>query len=356
MNTAQELKVRNFGRHNNRELGHIGVIMPKTRQLRMNVIKNMKSLTESIKTLLSKWATRSNQSEDERPRRVHVSPNRPSTHKSLTPSLSTSTTSPASTGRVLSSTPRTVGSNSRPSSPSLRVRPTPQPINHTNFPYETPPNLRTSLPDRPFSAGRSRPGGSTTAKGNLESSNTGGSITRRHSSPIVNRGRVAEPPGRGRPHVNGHTAESLDPRRTSYLPDSLKWKPIKSSSQDNVVGGFGSKILKKSLDMAIKHMDIRNEGPRSVVDGPISNEITSENGSYNNVYSWNRGLSVKYESPLSSKLSSKVDIYKSSRYDAILLKEDFKNTSWLHSVDDKIDEGSFFDNGFELLPEPFGPL
>lgn len=90
-------------------------------------------------------------------------------------------------------------------------------------------------------------------KGNLESSNTGGSITRRHSSPIVNRGRIAEPPGRGRPHVNGHTAESLD-RRTSHLPDSLTRKPIKSSSQENVTGGFGRNISKKSLDMAIKHM------------------------------------------------------------------------------------------------------
>ncbi|GJY26499.1 hypothetical protein Tco_0401225 [Tanacetum coccineum] len=183
-------------------------------------------------------------------------PSRPSTptRRSLTPSLSTSTTSSASAGRALSSTPRTMGSNSRPSSPSPRVRPTPQPINHADFSHETPPNLRTTLPDRPLSAGRSRPGGSTTVKGNLESSNTGGIITRRHSSPIVNRGRIAEPPGRGRPHVNGHTAESLDPRRTSHLPDSLTRKPIKSSSQENVVGGFGRNISKKSLDMAIKHM------------------------------------------------------------------------------------------------------
>ncbi|GJY99415.1 hypothetical protein Tco_0516845, partial [Tanacetum coccineum] len=106
----------------------------------------------------------------------------------------------------------------------------------------------------PLSAGRSIPVGSTTVKGNLESSNTSGSITRRHSSPIVNRGRIAEPPGRGCPYVNGHTAESLDHRRTSHLPDSLTRKPIKSSCQENVIRGFRRNISKRSLDMAIKHM------------------------------------------------------------------------------------------------------
>ncbi|GKC96495.1 phospholipid--sterol O-acyltransferase isoform X3, partial [Tanacetum coccineum] len=38
---------------------------------------------------------------------------------------------------------------------------------------------------QPLSAGSSRPLGSTTVKGNLESSNASGSIARRHSSPIV---------------------------------------------------------------------------------------------------------------------------------------------------------------------------
>lgn len=57
----------------------------------------------------------------------------------------------------------------------------------------------------------------------------------------------------------------------------------------------------------------------------------------------------------SAKLSE-VDIYESSRYDAILLKEDLKNTNWLHSFDDKSDQGSIFDTGFEPPPEPFGLL
>jgi len=52
---------------------------------------------------------------------------------------------------------------------------------------------------------------------------------------------------------------------------------------------------------------------------------------------------------------SEVDIYESSRYDALLFKEDLKNTNWLHGADDKCDQG-LFDNGFEHLPEPFGLL
>lgn len=62
------------------------------------------------------------------------------------------------------------------------------------------------------------------------------------------------------------------------------------------------------------------------------------------------------ERQYSAKLSE-IDVYESSRYDALLLKEDLKNTNWLHSVDDKFDQGSLlFDTGFENLPEPFGLL
>ncbi|GJT31761.1 hypothetical protein Tco_0922180 [Tanacetum coccineum] len=137
-------------------------------------------------------------------------------------------------------------------------------------------------------------------------------------------------------------------------------RPKRLLVQDIRNGGprlSGSTLFPQSIRSSNSRVPGRaSSAPGSVVDAPISNGITSENGSYNNVYSWNRGLSAEDQSPHSSKLSSEVDIYESSRYDAILLKEDLKNTSWLHSADDKIDEGSFFDNGFESLPEPFGPL
>ncbi|KAK9067767.1 hypothetical protein SSX86_011878 [Deinandra increscens subsp. villosa] len=268
------------------------------------------------------------------------------TRRTLTPSLSQSTTSSASGTRGPSLTPRTSGSGSRPSSPSPRVRPPPQPINLPDFSHETPPNLRTTLPDRPLSASRSRPSGSTTTKGSIEASSTGGGIARRHSSPVVSRGRVVDPTGRGRAHGNGHVVENVEPRRTSHLPESATRKPVKSENGT----GFGRNISKKSLDMAIKHMDIRNGSAR-----PLSGSTLFPQ-SISNGYLWNRGPPVEDQSPHSSKLSSEVDIYESSRYEAILLKEDLKNTSWLHSADEKIDEGPLFDNGFESLPEPFGPL
>ena len=53
---------------------------------------------------------------------------------------------------------------------------------------------------------------------------------------------------------------------------------------------------------------------------------------------------------------SELDIYGSSRYEAMLLREDARNTSWLHGFDDKPDQSPLFDHRFEPLPEPFSPL
>lgn len=53
---------------------------------------------------------------------------------------------------------------------------------------------------------------------------------------------------------------------------------------------------------------------------------------------------------------SDFDIYGSSRYDTMLLKEDSNNMNWLHNVEDKSDQSPVFDHRFEPLPEPFGLL
>lgn len=50
---------------------------------------------------------------------------------------------------------------------------------------------------------------------------------------------------------------------------------------------------------------------------------------------------------------NELDIYESSRYDAILLKEDSKNLNWLHSIEDTSNQSPVFDHRFEPLPEPF---
>lgn len=157
------------------------------------------------------------------------------------------------------------------------------------------------------------------------------------------------------------------------------------ASPDN--GGFGRTISKKSLDMAIRHMDIRSGGgnvrplagttlfpqsirsasskiqsvrsssaPSSIINGGLQtsyNGIILENG---NAIDRPAENGIEADGGRHFAKLNEVDIYESSRYDTLLLKEDLKNTNWLHSIDDKTDHGPIFDNGFESLPEPFGLL
>ncbi|KDP21847.1 hypothetical protein JCGZ_00634 [Jatropha curcas] len=302
---------------------------------------------------------------------------RPSTptRRSLVSSVPASSPS-TSAGRVLSNG-RVTAPSSRPSSPGPRLRSPQQPVVPPDFPLDTPPNLRTTLPDRPLSAGRSRPGAAITAKGSPETTSPA-NVTRRHSSPIVVRGRLTDVPGKGRASSNGHVADLSDSRKASHVSDLGMRKPVKSSSTVTDSTGFGRTISKKSLDMAIRHMDIKNGTggtrvlsgttlfPQSIrsssktqsvrsVSAPesISNGDILENG--NHISRAAEIVTEANDGRYTAKLSE-VDIYESSRYDAILLKEDLKNTNWLHSIDDKSDQGSIFDNGFEPLPEPFGLL
>ncbi|TKY65648.1 flocculation protein FLO1 [Spatholobus suberectus] len=318
---------------------------------------------------------------------------RPSTptRRSSMPSLSSSPSPPTGSstlaGRV-SLNGRSSAPASRPSSPSPRVRPPPQPIVPPDFPLETPPNLRTTLPDRPVSAGRSRPGAVTLKANGSETQASSVAMPRRHSSPVISRGRVTEPAAKSRGYANGHHADAPEPRKVSHAPEVAARKPVKASTTATDNTGFGRTISKKSLDMAIKHMDIRNSSgnirslssttlfpqsirtstPKSqshrVSSAPASVDmngslLNSNNGATFDVgnginRSMRKGREVD-ERQYSAKLSE-VDIYESSRYDALLFKEDLRNTNWLHGADDKCDQGPIFDNGFEHLPEPFGLL
>ncbi|KAJ4977739.1 hypothetical protein NE237_008519 [Protea cynaroides] len=289
-----------------------------------------------------------------------------------------------SVGRVLPNG-RNSAPPSRGSSPVPRARPPQQPIVPPDFPHETPPNLRTTLPDRPVSAGRSRPGIAVTLRGNSEAS---GPVNppRRQPSPIVTKGRLPELSGRGRLHTNGHGNGAPESQKTPPVSEPSMRKPAKSSTA-NESTGFGRTISKKSLDMALKHMDIRHgtgsirslsgttlfpqsirssalkSQPARPLDPPVSVSCNSDlpvssNGSIENGNCIGNSLDGEAEEDdnrFSAKLSEP-DIYESSRYDAILLKEDLKNTNWLHSVDDTSDQGPIFDHRFEPLPEPFGLL
>ncbi|KAI9074910.1 hypothetical protein K1719_043139 [Acacia pycnantha] len=317
---------------------------------------------------------------------------RPSTptRRNSAPSPSPMTGSSTSSGRI-SLNGRSSAPSSRPSSPSPRARPPPQPVVPPDFPLETPPNLRTTMPERPVSAGRSRPGVMVTLKGNSESQ-APVNMPKRQSSPIVTRGRLTEAMGRSRglANVNGHHSDVPEMRKVPHAPEAVARKSVKASTTSSDSSGFGRTISKKSLDMAIKHMDIKNSSgnlrslssttlfPQSLrsstpkiqsvrglsVPSPGNGNGSLQLQSSNNGANFDPGNDANRnvikgsqvdERQYSAKLTE-LDIYESTRYDTILLKEDLKNTNWLLGADDICDQGPIFDNGFESLPEPFGLL
>ncbi|XP_031486666.1 uncharacterized protein LOC116255069 isoform X2 [Nymphaea colorata] len=278
------------------------------------------------------------------------------------PSMATTTRSPALASRARSPSPR----------PHSR-----QPLAVHDFSKEVPLNLRTTAPERPNSATRSRPGSSDSIHSTEHTSNGGGTV--RKPSPV--RGRD-HPVSKERVLANGHG--------TGHMENTGMRVPVSrppSSTVDN--GGFGRTISKKSMDMAIRHMDIRHStgNMRSLSGSAIfpqsirsttpkirssnlpdnqppnrtSNTKILENGNAGNLSDYENGkdrshivdliaerLAVKLKEAEKMK---ETDLSISTRYDSFLLKEDLKNTEWLHSIDD---QSSIFDHRFEQLPEPFG--
>ncbi|KAI3991554.1 hypothetical protein MKX01_040564 [Papaver californicum] len=288
---------------------------------------------------------------------------------------------------------------SRGSSPAPRTRSVHQPIVPPDFPLDTPPNLRTTMPDRPVSAGRSRPGTGLAASRKLEASGpVNPNPPRRQSpSPVTTRGRLSEPSTRGRSQVNGqHHVNAVDNQKVSSSSEAATRRPLKPATSTDSTG-FGRTISKKSIDMALRHMDIRNGStgggrslsgisvfPQSVRSGMAKSGVglqrgarvldsypprstssnngrtpghsnapsISDNGSISCLDMSQDGETEEVASRFTGKLSEP-DIYDSSRYDMLLLKEDLKNTNWLQTIDDKSD---IFDQPFEPLPEPFDTL
>ncbi|KAI3869186.1 hypothetical protein MKW92_022478 [Papaver armeniacum] len=290
---------------------------------------------------------------------------------------------------------------SRGTSPAPRTRTMHQPIVPPDFPLDTPPNLRTTMPDRPVSAGRSRPGAGLAASRKSEASgpvNPPNPLRRQSASPVTTRGRLSEPSTRGRSQVNGnHNVNAVDNQKVSPSSDAVTRRPLKPATPTDSTG-FGRTISKKSIDMALRHMDIRTGStgggrslsgisvfPQSVRSGMAkggvglqrgtrvldsypprstnSNNVRtpghsnapsmSDNGSVSCLDMSQDGETEEIASRFTGKLSEP-DIFDSSRYDMLLLKEDLKNTNWLQTMDDKSD---LFDHQpFEPLPEPFDPL
>ncbi|XP_043725019.1 flocculation protein FLO11-like isoform X2 [Telopea speciosissima] len=212
--------------------------------------------------------------------------------RSATPTRRTPTTSsvprvsapPGRSSSVTKSAPTTATKPvpSRGSSPTVKSRPW-KPSEMPGFSLDVPPNLRTSLPERPVSASRGRPGAPTARSSSVEAGSNG--RTRRQScSP--SRGRTPN----GSIHTSGSSVPAVS-RSPSNVSDNVspvvigtkmvervinmrKLAPPKRddprSTQNNSGGksssspdssGFGRTLSKKSLDMALRHMDIRRSIP-----------------------------------------------------------------------------------------------
>ncbi|XP_039136174.1 mucin-5AC-like [Dioscorea cayenensis subsp. rotundata] len=314
----------------------------------------------------------------DKPKPMHGSrPSTPNGRPQLPTSLNSNsnTLAPRPSSRPSTPTRRTPSSvswstttskpSSRPSSPAARPRTPVQPINIPDFPLDVPPNLKTKLPERPASAGRTRPGIALTTRTTTPSTEvTPLSSNRRSSSPIVTRGRLPESSPKSQSHSNGYETtppdfhKSMKPTRT----------PVSYSDQTT---GFGRSLSKKSLDMAYKHMDIRQNiggGIRSTSIFPHSIRSSTKGRAYsksdqtahtaNNAVHMHQNFNGTVTEDCYEAISENGnrDPYGSYRYDAILLKEDSKSMNWLHSIDGKSDQSPEFDHRFEPLPEPFSPL
>ncbi|GAY62880.1 hypothetical protein CUMW_221300, partial [Citrus unshiu] len=198
----------------------------------------------------------------------------------------------SSTGdnRPSSSGGRTSMKNSAPSrgtSPTVKSRPW-KPSEMPGFSLDAPPNLRTSLPERPSSASRGRPGAPSAQSPSVEAGSKG---RRRQQSCSPSRVRTSNGNGgciTSARRVNASDGDDVNPvvigtKMVERVVNMRKLAPPKqenhsthytsagksSSSLDS--SGFGRTLSKKSLDMALRHMDIR----RSINSGSLRPLMTN---------------------------------------------------------------------------------
>ncbi|CAN6565415.1 unnamed protein product [Malus baccata var. baccata] len=209
---------------------------------------------------------------------------------------------------------------------ALKSRPSEMP----GFSLEAPPNLRTTLPDRPLSATRGRPGAPSSRSSSVE---PGPNVRPRRQSCSPSRGRapngISHASGssvpafsRGHSKVNDNVSPVLmGTKMVERVINMRKLAPPKQEDKHSPHGnhsgksasspdssGFGRSLSKKSLDMAIRHMDIRRSIPGNL--RPLMTNIpASSMYSVRSGPARSRTISVS-DSPLatSSNASSEVSV------------------------------------------------
>ncbi|XVF76807.1 hypothetical protein PTKIN_Ptkin13bG0296600 [Pterospermum kingtungense] len=236
------------------------------------------------------------------------------------------------TSLVIKSGP-TTSKNSVPSrgtSPTVKSRPW-NPSEMPGFSLDTPPNLRTSLPDRPASASRGRPGAPSVRSSSVEAGSNG-RPRRQSCSPARSRpstgsvGNGSSIRSARRADANGSDNDSPVVIGTKMVERVVNMRKLVPSKQDDNPrnnptaklstsldsSSFGRTLSKKSLDMAMRHMDIRrsisgNQRPL-MTNVPASSIYSVRSGSTRS-----RTVSVT-DSPLatSSNASSEPSVNNSS--------------------------------------------
>ncbi|KAG8053486.1 hypothetical protein GUJ93_ZPchr0001g29621 [Zizania palustris] len=210
----------------------------------------------------------------------------PTQHGNLAaPVRSSSISKPGPTMSKSSSPAKTIASTpSRGSSPTVKSRPW-KPSEMPGFSLDAPPNLRTSLPERPTSATRGRPGAPSSRSSSVE---PGPAARPRRQSCSPSRGRTlngsvpsgSSVPAARRSHLNGgdsvnpvqmgnkmvervvHMRRLVPPKYDDQRSSLNSLSGKSSNSPDS--SGFGRTLSKKSLDMALRHMDIRRSIPNNL--------------------------------------------------------------------------------------------
>ncbi|CAA0836613.1 Unknown protein [Striga hermonthica] len=261
----------------------------------------------------------------------------PTAARSSTPTRSTGPTTTAPTARSTSraSTPTRRPANgtpapTQPKSPTVRPKMW-KPSEMPGFSLDAPPNLRTSIADRPPSAARGRPG-----PGPGQRSSSVERVRRQSCSPA--RGRPANTissrssgssvpvPGLSRLHAKANDNVSPVLVGTKMVERVINMRKLAPPKQDviknsnsphgNLSGksssspdssGFGRTLSKKSLDMAIRHMDIRRTIPGNL--RPLMTNIPASSMYSVRAGPTRRTVSVS-DSPLatSSNASSEVSV------------------------------------------------